>query len=69
MTLSTNSVTYGIYSDIARATAWGSLAGATIAGTGTGLTQSLTMYGRVPPQSPTPPPGNYSDTLIATITY
>ena len=69
MTLSTNSVTYGIYSDSTRTTAWGSLAGATIAGTGTGLTQSLTMYGRVPPQSPAPPPGNYSDTLIATVTY
>ncbi len=69
MTLSSNSVTYGIYSDSARTTAWGSLAGATISGTGTGFTQTLNMYGRVPPQSPTPPPGTYSDTLVATVTY
>ncbi len=68
MILSSGSVTYGIYSDSARTTAWGSLAGATVAGTGTGLTQSLTMYGRVPPQG-VPAPGNYADTLVATITY
>jgi spore coat protein U-like protein len=39
-----------------------------VSGTGTGLTQTLTVYGRVAPQT-TPKPGTYSDTIIATVTY
>jgi spore coat protein U-like protein len=69
MALSTNSVTYGLYRDAARSQPWGSTVGTnTSAGTGTGLTQTFTVYGRVPTQT-TPPPGTYSDTIIVTIAY
>lgn len=69
MTFSTSSVTYGLYQDSARSTAWGSTAGVnTASGTGTGLAQSLTVYGRVPPQA-TPKAGTYNDTVVATVTY
>ena len=41
---------------------------ATLGGTGTAATQSIPVYGRVPAQA-TPPPGTYSDTVVATVTY
>ena len=40
----------------------------TLAGTGTGLAQSATVYGRIPPQA-TPSPGTYNDTIVVTLTY
>jgi spore coat protein U-like protein len=64
-----NNVIYGLYRDSARSLAWGSTTGVdTASGTGTGLTQTLTVYGRVAPQT-TPKPATYSDTIIATVTY
>jgi spore coat protein U domain-containing protein, fimbrial subunit CupE1/2/3/6 len=69
MTFSTSNVIYGIYQDAARSLPWGSSSGVnTVSGTGTGLTQTLTVYGRVAPQT-TPSPGTYSDTIVATVTY
>jgi spore coat protein U-like protein len=69
MTYSTSNVIYGLYQDSARTVAWGSTAGVnTASGTGTGLAQPLTVYGRVAPQT-TPKAGSYSDTIIATVTY
>jgi spore coat protein U-like protein len=69
MTLGGSNVTYGLYQDASRLLPWGSSASVdTISGTGTGLTQQLTVYGRIPPQS-TPSPGTYTDTIIATVTY
>lgn len=35
---------------------------------GSGVAQTFTVHGRVPPQN-TPPPGNYSDTVVVTVTY
>jgi spore coat protein U-like protein len=65
----TPTITYGLYQDSARTQAWGSTTGVdTVSGTGTGLTQNLNVYGRVPPQT-TPKPNTYSDTIIATVTY
>lgn len=61
-------ITYGLYSDAARTTAWGNSAGATVAGTGSGSTQALTIYGRVPPQTSVPL-GSYSDTVVVSVTY
>ncbi len=60
---------YSLYSDAARATVWGATIGTdSVGGTGTGLTQALTVYGRIPAgQFPTP--GAYSDVVTATITY
>jgi spore coat protein U-like protein len=62
-------ITYGLYRDSARSQAWGSTVGTnTVSGTGSGLSQSLTTYGRVPSQA-TGSPGTYSDTIVATVTY
>src|SRR5262249_31362174 len=69
MRLSGTSVFYGLYQDASRSQPWGSTAGVNMAsGTGTGLTQTLNVYGRVAAQT-TPKPGTYSDTVIATVTY
>ncbi len=69
MTNGANSVTYGIYRNAARTQAWGNTSGVnSLAGTGTGLSQTITMYGRVPVQT-VPPPGVYSDTIVMTIEY
>lgn len=61
-------IVYGLYRDAARALPWGSAGGQTSAGTGTGLAQAATVYGRVAPQT-TPAPGLYSDTIVVTVTY
>jgi spore coat protein U-like protein len=63
-------VSYGLFKDAARAQVWGdaSLPGSTVAGTGTGLTQNLAVFGRVPAQ-PTPSAGVYSDTVVVTVSY
>lgn len=64
-----NVISYSLYSDPNRTLNWGQTVGTdTITGTGSGTTQVLTVYGRVPAgQFVTP--GNYSDTIIATVTY
>ncbi|QGZ65996.1 Csu type fimbrial protein [Paraburkholderia acidisoli] len=63
-------VAYQIYADAQNQTAWGDNTGGTTAvtGVGTGSTASYTMYGLVPVQS-TPQPGNYSDSITATISF
>jgi len=63
-------VTYGLYKDAARSQPWGDAGtpGSTVAGTGNGAAQALTVYGRVPPQA-TPSAGVYTDTVVVTITY
>lgn len=62
-------VTYELYTTPARTVRWGDTIGTdTVTGTGTGITQSLTVHGRIPaPQSL--PAGSYSDTITVTITY
>ncbi|GAB5101270.1 spore coat protein U domain-containing protein [Caballeronia sp. HLA56] len=40
----------------------------TVSGTGNGATQTIPVYSRVLPQ-PTPPPGSYSDTVVATVMF
>lgn len=62
-------VNYSVYRDAARTLVWGTTIGTdTLAGTGNGSTQPITVYGRVPPQA-TPAAGAYSDTLTVTVTY
>lgn len=69
MTSSSNTLNYSLYQDAARTTVWGSTIGTdTVAGTGIGTAQSLTVYGRIP-ASQNVPAGNYNDTIIVTITY
>jgi len=61
---------YMLFRDSNRTLNWGNTAGSdTVSGTGTGLVQTLTVYGQVPAGQTGQPPGNYSDTITATITY
>lgn len=68
MTGGGGTIVYGLYRDAARSQPWGSDTSQLYGGTGNGNAQAITVYGRVPAQS-TPPPGTYSDTIVATITY
>jgi len=62
-------VTYGLYRDSARSLPWGNTVGTnTTSGTGTGVTQSQTVYGRIATQT-TPKPGSYSDSVVVTVGY
>ena len=63
-----DSIVYGLYQNAARSVPWSTAGTATLGATGTAATQTITVYGRVPVQT-TPPPGNYSDTIVATVTY
>lgn len=61
-------ITYGLYTDAARSMPWGSSAGSTVQGTGTGTEQAVAIFGQVPAQT-TPKPGAYADRVVVTITY
>lgn len=62
-------VNYELYRDAARSQRWGNTADVDVsAGTGTGSTQTLSVYGRVPAQSG-PASGNYSDTITVTLIF
>jgi spore coat protein U-like protein len=62
-------VNYALFRDNARTLNWGTTVGTdTLVGTGNGTSQTLTVYGRVPPQT-TPAAGTYNDTVAVTVTY
>jgi spore coat protein U-like protein len=62
-------VAYQLYRDAARTLVWGQTAGTDgLSGTGNGSAQTLTVYGRVAPQT-TPAVGTYTSTVTATITF
>jgi spore coat protein U-like protein len=62
-------VASGLYQDAARTVNWGKTNGAdTVAGTGAGGAQTLTVYGRIMAQT-TPAPGAYADTVNVTVSY
>lgn len=64
-----NTLAYQLYLDSGRGTVWGDgTASSTYAGTGTGSTQSLTVYGRLPSLAGVVP-GSYTDTVTVTVTY
>lgn len=69
MSSGANQLTYGIYRDSARTLPWGSTSGTnTVGGTGTGTSQAINAFGRVPSQT-TPAPGAYQDSVVVTVTY
>jgi spore coat protein U-like protein len=69
MTSGANQLTYGLYQNSARSSPWGSTAGSnTVGGTGTGASQVITIFGRVPAQT-TPAPATYQDSVVVTVTY
>ena len=63
------SLNYSLYRDSGRTSNWGSTAGTdTQSGSGNGIVQNLTVYGRIP-SGQTPQSGVYSDTVTITLTY
>lgn len=71
MTNGANTLNYTIYTDSGRNTVWGdgTSSSSLLNGTGTGSTQSVTVYGRVPSGQTTVPAGSYADSVTVTITY
>jgi spore coat protein U-like protein len=62
-------LTYSLYHDASRVSVWGSTAGLQGAsGIGSGLAQTLTVYGRVF-AAQVPAAGAYSDTITVTVNY
>lgn len=64
-----NTVSYQMYSDAGRSAVWGETSGTdTVTGTGTGINQTLTVYGRVP-SGQSVAAGAYLSTVNATVTF
>jgi spore coat protein U-like protein len=64
-----DTLNYSLYSDNGRARNWGNTVGTdTVAGTGGGVPQPLTVYGQIR-AGQIPVPGLYTDMIIATLTY
>jgi spore coat protein U-like protein len=60
---------YSLFSNSAMSINWGKTVGSdTVTGTGNGLSQALTVYGRIP-AGQSVNPGSYTDTITATLTY
>ncbi|MDR0241224.1 MAG: spore coat U domain-containing protein [Burkholderia sp.] len=65
----TTTVGFQLYQDAGHTTVWGNTQGTdTVAGTGTGAAQTLTVYGQVPTQA-TPKPDTYQTTVTATVYF
>ena len=64
-----STINYSLFRDSGRTQNWGNTVGTdTVSGTGSGIGQNISVYGRVPPQA-TPAPGAYTDTITVTVTY
>ena len=69
MTSGTNTINYGLFSDSGHSVNWGQTLGTdTVAGTGNGAAQTLTVYGLIP-GAQIAVPATYNDTIVATVTY
>ena len=67
---SNSKLRYHIYTDAARTVEWNNTPGThEFSGTGTGAAQPIIFYGAIGLGSYTSVPGNYSDTVTATITF
>lgn len=63
-------LSYNLYSNSGRSVNWGNTPGAdTVAGSGSGGVQALTVYGQIPAGQSSLTPGNYTDTVTVTLTY
>ena len=63
-------LSYGLYQDAAFTTNWGNTVGTdTVAGTGTGSAQNLTVYGKMAAGQSLATTGANTDTITATITF
>lgn len=64
-----NNLRYHLYTDSARSIEWGTTAGSNeVAGTGTGLTQAIPVYGTIGAGSYVAP-GSYTDTVTFTVNF
>jgi spore coat protein U-like protein len=63
-----NTLSYGLFSDNAYSVTWGNSGTGLVSQTGTGLNQSITVYGQIP-ASQIVAPDSYKDTITATVTY
>lgn len=62
-------INYGLYQNAALTTNFGNTVNTdTVAGTGNGTTQTITVYGQVPAQA-SPAPGSYADVVNVTVTF
>jgi spore coat protein U-like protein len=61
-------LSYTLYQDTNRTTAWGNTSGTGVASTGTGAAVSLPVYGSVS-SGQNVPAGSYTDTVVATVTF
>ncbi|EML1065888.1 spore coat protein U domain-containing protein [Acinetobacter nosocomialis] len=61
-------IPYNLFSDTGRATAIG-IATTAYSGTGSGVVQTVNVYGRIPAGSALPSAGSYVDTVTITVTY
>ncbi|MFC3125039.1 spore coat U domain-containing protein [Pseudoroseomonas globiformis] len=68
-TVAGSTLNYALYRNSGRTDVWGDAAGTdTFSGTGTGTTQTIPVYGRIPANQ-RPQPGLYTDTVTVTLTY
>jgi spore coat protein U-like protein len=69
MTSGANLLSYSLYSDGGYSTVWGSTIGTnTVTGTGSGLVQTITVYGSITALQAVPA-GAYTDTITVSLTY
>ena len=62
-------INYGLYQNSALTTNFGNTVGTnTVAGTGVGTAQTISVYGQVPAQT-SPAPGSYADVINVTVTF
>lgn len=70
MTSGAQTLNYGLYTNSPHTTVWGdgTLSTVTVAGTGNGNAQSLTVHGQIPAGQQVAN-GSYADTITVTLTY
>jgi spore coat protein U-like protein len=69
MSSGSDALTYGLYQDSNRTLNWGNTVGNdTVSGTGSGSTQNIPVYGRIPANQ-IAPAGTYSDTVTVTVYF
>lgn len=69
MTSTPNTLSYSLYRDSPRTLTWGNTIGTnTHAAVGTGTMVTKDVYGQIPALQ-TAPTGNYSDTVMITVTF
>jgi spore coat protein U-like protein len=70
MTSGADTLEYSLYTSSGRTTVWGdgTLGSSVVSSSGTGVSQSFTVYGRIP-STAAATVGTYSDTITVTATY